>query len=88
MTPVELHAEARSHTDTSVTTLMAWIANAQRLMDGGKLDSVAMSRMGELLLNACRYLGEREAAAKKGVDTAKRQADWDTYVAKRSGAQP
>jgi hypothetical protein len=47
---------------------MQWVAAAQQSLTGEKIDGTARARIGELLINACRYLAEREAAAKKIQD--------------------
>ena len=56
MTPVEKHAASQANSDLASTTLMGWVSRAKILLDGGKLDGLAIARIGELLLNACRYL--------------------------------
>jgi hypothetical protein len=67
MTAAETHQAAQAQTGVAVATLMHWVADAQRAMDAGKLDGVARARLGELILNACRYLSELEADAKKAA---------------------
>jgi len=64
VTPTELHSAAKAQTDLTLASLMAWVARAQRSMDSGKLDGMALARLGELLLNATRYLAEREKSAR------------------------
>ncbi len=75
MNPDEKLDASRANADLAATTLMGWVVNAKKLLDGGKLDGLATARIGELLLNACRYLSEREEAAKKAAELAKRQAE-------------
>ena len=75
MTPPEVHAASQAKSDLASTTLMGWVTHAKSLIDSGKLDGLATARIGELLLNACKYLDERESAAKKAVDWAKCDAE-------------
>ena len=84
MTPVEKHAASQANSDLASTTLMGWVSRAKILLDGGKLDGLAIARIGELLLNACRYLSEREDAAKKAADWAKRVAERDARSAENA----
>ena len=70
MTPIERHDAAQAHTEASVTALMKWVASAQQSLTSDKMDGTARARIGELIINACRYLAEREAAAKKLQDKA------------------
>jgi len=84
MTPAELHDASSAKSDLAITVLMGWVANAQKLLDDGKLDGLATARIGELLLNACRYLAEREEAAKKAAGWAKREAERDARNAENA----
>jgi hypothetical protein len=74
MTPTETYQVAQAQTETAVTTLMQWVTEAQKNLASDKLDSTARARLGELLINACRYLAEREAMAKKAADKAAHEA--------------
>jgi len=65
MTSAENHLVAQAQTATAVSALMRWVAEAEKSLVNDKLDGTARARIGELLINACRYLAEREAAAKK-----------------------
>lgn len=84
MTPETHHTATPVKADLAVETLMGWVANAKKLLDDGKLDGLATARIGELLLNACRFLDEREAAAKKAADWAKREAERDARNAENA----
>ena len=75
MTPAESYKAAQAQTDTGVATLMHWVAEAQKALTNDKLDGTARARIGELLINACRYLAEREGAAKKAHEWAVKEAD-------------
>jgi hypothetical protein len=74
MTEAEHHIAAKMQTDSAVTALMLWVAEAQKATVSDKLDGTARARIGELLINACRYLAEREAAAKKAQAKAEHDA--------------
>ena len=54
---------------------MRWVADAQQALDSGKVDGPARARLGELVLNACHYLTQREAAHRKVSDRAQSKAD-------------
>ena len=54
---------------------MRWVADAQQALDSGKVDGPSRARLGELVLNACQYLTEREAAHRKVSDRAQSKAD-------------
>ncbi len=75
MSPDEKVDASQVDTDLAAAALMGWLANAKKLLDGGKLDGLATARIGELVLNACRFLADREEAAQKAADHAKRQAE-------------
>lgn len=74
MIPVETHKAAQTQTELAVTTLMRWVADAQTALEGNKLDGVARARLGELILNACRFLTEREATIRSRTAQADREA--------------
>lgn len=65
MTPIERHDAARVQTEAVVAALMQWVEAAQKSLTADKMDGTAKARIGELIINACRYLAEREAIAKK-----------------------
>jgi len=65
MTSAENHIAAQAQTEMAVNALMRWVAEAEKSLTNDKLDGTARARVGELLVNACRYLAEREVAAKK-----------------------
>ena len=73
MTEAESHDAAKRDTSAAVSALMQWVAEAQKALSNDKMDATARARLGELLINACRYLAEREAAAKK----AQAKAEYD-----------
>lgn len=66
---------AQDSTKTAEATLMSWVADAQQALESGKVDGPARARLGELLLNACRYLAEREAAHRKVSSLAQAKAN-------------
>lgn len=74
MNPSQAHVAAQSQTQVAVTTLMGWVADAQKALAAEKLDGVARARLGELILNACRYLSEREDTIKRTAAQADRDA--------------
>jgi|GEM_PF-4159833 len=75
-----LHLASKTQTDSAVTTLMCWVANAQKSMDSGQLDPLAMGRLGELVLNACKYLADREETLRKTADRARRLAEAEPSI--------
>ena len=56
MTPADAHQAALGRTQVAESTLMGWVAEAKRSLENDKLDGLARARLGELFLNACRYL--------------------------------
>jgi hypothetical protein len=70
MTAAADHAAAKAHTRVAIATLLHWVAAAQCALDGGKLDGITRARLGELILSACRYLSEIEAATSKAAARA------------------
>jgi len=74
MTPADDYSAAKRDTDTAVSVLSLWITEAQKALSGDRMDATARARLGELLINACRYLAEREASAKKAADRAEYEA--------------
>ena len=54
---------------------MRWVTDAQQALASGKVDGPSRARLGELVLNACRYLTEREAAHRKVSDRAQSKVD-------------
>lgn len=70
MTPSESHHASQVQTEAAVAALMVWVTAAQKSLEADKLDGMARARLGELIINACRYLGEREVAMKKVKDKA------------------
>lgn len=83
MTESEFHTAAKSQTDMAVTALMQWVAEAQKALSNDKMDATARARLGELLINACRYLAEREVAAKKAQVRAEHDARPDVIASTR-----
>ena len=75
MTPADAHQEAQGRTKAVEVTLMHWVTEAQRSLDNDKLDGLARARLGELILNACRYLSEREEFHRKAEMVAQMRAD-------------
>jgi len=67
--------DAHRSTKLAEATLMHWVADAQKALASGKVDGPARARLGELVLNACHYLTEREAAHRKVSDRAQSKAD-------------
>lgn len=64
------HQNAQAQTNVAVDALLEWVSAAQKSLAADKMDSTARARLGELLINACRYLAEREAAEKRVQDKA------------------
>jgi len=88
MTPADTHQAAQARTRAAETNLMRWVTDAQRAIENDKLDGLARARLGELLLNACRYLSEREnfhrkaaLAAQLRTDSEQRRAASNTHSA-------
>jgi hypothetical protein len=74
-TPQELaerHTQSKGHLDTTVKTLMQWVTEAQKVLPSDKLDGVARARLGALLIDACKYLDDRVATAKREMNRANR----------------
>ena len=86
MTSAENHLAAQAQTATAVSALMRWVAEAEKSLDNDKLDGTARARIGELLVNACRYLAEREAAAKKERSKAEYDARPSTLAMNQRAA--
>jgi hypothetical protein len=74
MTPSESQLASQVQTEAAVAALMVWITAAQKSLAADKMDGMARARLGELIINACRYLGEREVVTKKAKDKA--EYDW------------
>lgn len=75
MTPAATHQAAQGHTKDAESTLMRWVTDAQRALENDKLDGLARARLGELILNACRYLSEREEFQRKAALSAQIRAE-------------
>lgn len=71
----DAHQAAQGHTKDAESTLMRWVTDAQRSLENDKLDGLARARLGELILNACRYLSEREEFHRKAALAAQMRAD-------------
>ena len=70
MTPIERHLASQVQTEVAVTALIVWVTAAHKSLAEDKLDGMARARLGELIINACRYLADREIAAKMFKDKA------------------
>ena len=68
------HYNAQAQTNAAVDALLEWVSAAQKSLAADKMDGTARARLGELLINACRYLAEREAEAKRVQDKAAHEA--------------
>lgn len=75
MTAADAHHAALDRTKTAEATLMRWVADTQRALENDKIDGLARARLGELVLNACRYLTEKEDVARKAALVAQMRAD-------------
>ena len=75
MTPADAHQTAQGRTKDAEATLMRWVTDAQRSLESDKLDGLARARLGELMLNACRYLSEREDLYRKAAVVAQVRSD-------------
>lgn len=82
MTHAENFNKARSQSDEAVSALVHWVAQAEKAVSNDKLDGTARARLGELLINACRYLADRESAAKRAMEKAAYDALPSTIAAK------
>ena len=77
MTPADAHQTAQGRTKDAEATLMRWVTDAQRSLESDKLDGLARARLGELMLNACRYLSEREEFYRKASLNVQIRADFE-----------
>ena len=77
MTPSDTHQEAQGRTKAGEVTLMHWVTEAQRSLDNDKLEGLGRARLGELILNACRYLSEREEFHRKAALAVQIRADFE-----------
>lgn len=76
MTPSDAYQAAQAQTEKAGEVLYQWVESARTsLTQDTKLDATARARLGELILNACRYLAEREDAAKKTAREAELKAE-------------
>ena len=76
MNPSDAHQAAQAKTENAGSVLDQWIESARTsLTQDTKLDATARARLGELILNACRYLAEREDAARKIAREAELRAE-------------
>lgn len=75
MTPAESYQFAQAQTENAGRVLNQWIESARTsLTQDAKLDATARARLGELILNACRYLAEREDTLRKVMREAELKA--------------
>ena len=88
MTPADAHQAALGRTQVAESTLMGWVAEAKRSLENDKLDGLARARLGELVLNACRYLCEREEIQRKAALVAQIRADAEKRSAARKHHNP
>ena len=76
MTPAEAHQAAQAQTENAGRVLDQWVESARSsLTQDTKLDATARARLGELILNACRYLSEREDDLRKIAREAELKAE-------------
>lgn len=75
LTPADAHQAAQDRIKVVEATLMRWVTDAQRALENDKMDALARARLGELILNACRYLSEREEFHRKAALVAQSRAD-------------
>lgn len=75
MIPTDAHQAAQDRTKDAEATLMRWVTDAQRALENDKMDGLARARLGELILNACRYLSDREEFHRKAALAAQIRAD-------------